>query len=50
MRGTSSEEIHRAKEAYERLVTTHGARVCAYRLDNGRFAEPHFKEVVQTCR
>ena len=49
MRGTSDEETLREKEAYERLAATHGSRVYTYRADNGRFADPQFKEAVQTC-
>ena len=49
MRGKSSEETLWAKEAYKRLVVTHGARVCAYRAEKGRFADPLFKEAIQTC-
>ena len=44
MRGTSAEETLRSKEAYEHLKATHGASVCAYRAENGRFEEKHFKE------
>ena len=50
MRGTAAEKILRAKEAYRRFSDTHGTRVCAYRVDNGRFEEPLFKEAVHTCR
>ena len=49
MRGGSSEETLWAKEACECLAATHGARVCAYRSDNGRLVDPLFKESVQTC-
>ena len=49
MRGNSSEETLWAKESYERLEATHGARVCAYREVNRRFADPQFKEAAQTC-
>ena len=49
MRGTSDEEILWAKEAYECLAYTHGARVCTYTADNRRFTETHLKETVQTC-
>ena len=49
MRVTSAEETLRAKEAYERLEATHGARVCAYRVDNGIFVDILFNETVQTC-
>ena len=31
MRVTLDEENLQVKEAYKRLVSTHGARVCAYR-------------------
>ena len=48
MRGTSAEETLRSKEAYERLSSNHGARVCAYMAHNGRFAETQFKGSVQT--
>ena len=48
MRETSSEETLQAKEAYERLEATHGARLCAYREDNEIFADPLFKEIFQT--
>ena len=48
MRVTSSEETLWEKEAYDRLADTHGSRVCAYRVDNGRFVNPLFKEVVKT--
>ena len=44
MRGTSDEETLQANEAYRLLESTHGARVCAYRSENGIFAEPLFKE------
>ena len=44
MRGTSAKATLRAKEAYERLKTTHGDRVCAYRADNRRFVDPLLKE------
>ena len=44
MRGTSAEETLRSKEAYEHLKATHGASVCDYRADNGRFEETQFKE------
>ena len=46
MRRTSDEETLQEKEAYERLASTHGARVYAYRADNGRFVEPQFKDLV----
>ena len=49
MRGTSSEETLRSKEAHESLTATHGDRVCTYREDNRRFVDPLFKEAVQTC-
>ena len=49
MRRTSDEETLWAKEAYELLTSTHRVRVYAYRLYNGRFADPKFKEAVQTC-
>ena len=49
MRGTSYEETLHTKEAYERLASTHGARVCAYRYDNGIFTDTLFKESVHTC-
>ena len=49
MKVTSGEETLRAKEAYERLESTHGDRVCAYRANSRRFAEPISKEAVQTC-
>ena len=49
MSGTPDEETLRAKEAYERMAATHGARFCAYRAYDGRFLYPLFKEVVQTC-
>ena len=49
MRGNSYEETLWAKEAYERLVDTRRDRVYTYRVDNGRLAEPLFKEAVQTC-
>ena len=48
MRGGSSEEALWDKDTYERLAATHGARVCAYRTVNGRFADPQFNEEVQT--
>ena len=47
---TSAEETLRVKESYDRLSATYGGRVCAYRADIGRFAEPHFNEAVQTCK
>ena len=31
------------------MTAIHRARVCAYRADNQSFAEPQFKESVQTC-
>ena len=31
------------------MAATHGSRVYTYRADNGRFADPQFKEAVQTC-
>ena len=43
------EETLQEKEAYERLAFTHGSRVCAYREDNGIFADTLLKEAVQTC-
>ena len=49
MRGTSDEETFWEKEAYEHLVSTHRARVCAYRADNRRFTDPQFEDRVQTC-
>ena len=49
MRVTSDEETLQAKESYEHLAETHGARFCAYRADNGIFLAPLFKEEVQTC-
>ena len=49
MRGTSSEETLWGKEDYDCLVATHGSRVCAYRYYKGRFIDPIFKELVQTC-
>ena len=49
MRGTSEEETLRSKEAYRFLESIHRASVCAYREDNGIFAENLFKEAVQTC-
>ena len=39
MRGTSSEETLRAKEAYEHLSAIHGAGVCTYRVENLSFAD-----------
>ena len=41
MRGTSGEETLQAKEVYKRLKATNGDRVCAYRGDNRRFADPN---------
>ena len=32
------------KEVYKRLTATHGTRVWAYRVENGRFEYPQFKE------
>ena len=40
IRGTSAEETIWSKDAYKRLPTTQGSRFCAYRAENGRFAEP----------
>ena len=49
MMGTSYKEILQPKETYECLESTHGTRVCAYRVDNGIFLKPLLKEVVQKC-
>ena len=49
MRGVSSEKTIESKEAYKRLAATQGARVCSYRVENGIFVEPLFKEAVKTC-
>ena len=49
MRRTSDEETLWAKEAYELLAATHGARFCAYRTENISFSETLFKELVRTC-
>ena len=50
MRGTSGEETHRVKGYYKRLAATHGARVCVYKAESGKFSELKFKETVQTFR
>ena len=49
MKVTSDDETIWANESYERLAATHGARVCAYREDNKRLADPLFKEAVKTA-
>ena len=49
IRGTSYEETLWDNGAYEHLTAIHRARVCAYRADKQSFAEPQFKESVQTC-
>ena len=46
MRGASAEETHQSKESYKRLAATNGARVYAYRAQNGIFAESMSKKVV----
>ena len=46
MRGTSDEETLWEKETCYHLADTHGARVCAYRVENRRFADPLFKEEI----
>ena len=50
MRGNSAEETIRSKEGYKRLADTYRTRVCAFRANNRKFADHHFKEAVQTCR
>ena len=50
MRVTSSEDTLRSKEAYERLSSAQGGRVCTYNSDNRSFTYPQFNEAVQTCR
>ena len=49
MRGGSAEETLWDKEYCDRLSSTHGSRVFAYRADNGRFMDPLLKKSVQTC-
>ena len=47
MRGTPDEETLRAKDFYEHLAAIPGARVCAYRAENGSFVYTQFKEAYQ---
>ena len=49
MRGTSAEETLHAKESYEHLKYTHRDGSYTYMAENGRFAEPLFKEAGHTC-
>ena len=49
MRGTLDNETLQAKEVYDLLSATHGARVFAYRAENGRFLDSLFKEAFKTC-
>ena len=48
MRGTQADETLHTKEAYERLLDTHGDRVCAYRVNNRMFSYPLLNDSVQT--